>query len=562
MHTGMGSNPVQLIGLNLLTLKYSDNIIGLVIVLEDIILYRAIIVDDELKICQLIQCLGAWESLNIEIIDICQDGEAALESIVKYQPDIVLTDIRMPVYDGLEIIQQVRKQDMDTAFIVISGYKQFEYARQALQYGVVDFLVKPINQEDLNSALQKAVNGIIEQKNVQNVNEILHNKEKSEKVALLNRLASGIETEDLTDSGQLHVESSLFKKDIFQAVIIKTNKMELNMRKSKFSEDMLSNLERIISIEDSIEVAKDDGVYLLLNYEKSEYKCIKEELFEIVKRMVRDRDIYGQFEMTMGVGLPVTSIGDMKRSIETARIAWQQRLLLSDREYLEYDKLHIATESKTEFWSDKEWKEFQAALESCNQSKASELLSLMETHVNQEDRLNLDCLFDYIRRIVLQIEQLVTEGETLTTNPTYIHIMEELKCSDSVSDVFLHLKLYMNKSLQEYYDRKTAMKKLPIIKAEEYIAEHYMQDISLEEMAQQVDLSPAYFSKLFKMVEGVNYIEYLTQVRIEQSKKLLRTTTLPVKTIATTVGYMDEKYFRKLFKKIVGIKPSDYRKLH
>lgn len=525
-------------------------------------MYRTIIVDDELKICQLIQCLGAWESLNIEIIDVCQDGEAALESIVKHKPDIVLTDIRMPVYDGLEIIQQVRKQDMDTAFIVISGYKQFEYARQALQYGVVDFLVKPINQEDLNAALQKAVNGIIDQKNVQNVNEILYNKEKNEKVALLNRLASGLEAEELTNRAQLQEESPLFKKDIFQAVIIKTNKMELNMSKSKFSEDMLSNLERIISIEEAIEVAKDDGVYLLLNYQKSDYKRIREELFEILKRMVRDRDIYGQFEMTMGVGLPVTSIGDMKLSVETARIAWQQRLLLTDREYLEYEKLHIATESKTDFWNEKEWSEFRAALESCNQSKASELLSLMETHVNRESRLNLEDLFDHIRRIVLQVEKLVTEDETLVTNQTLTHLIEELKCSDSVSDIFLHLKLYINKSVQEYYDRKTSMKKLPIIRAEEYIAEHYMQDISLEEMAQQVDLSPAYFSKLFKMVVGVNYIEYLTQIRLEQSKKLLKTTTLPVKAIATTVGYMDEKYFRKIFKKVVGIKPSEYRKLH
>lgn len=525
-------------------------------------MYKAIIVDDELKICQLIQCLGAWESQSIEIIDVCQDGEVALKSIIKHKPDIVLTDIRMPVYDGLEIIQQVRKLAMDTAFIVISGYKHFEYARQALQYGVVDFLVKPINQEDLNAALQKAVNGIIDQKNVQNVNEILYNKEKSEKVALLNRLASGLEAEELTDRAQLQGKYPLFKKDIFQAVIIKTNKTELNMGKSKFSEDMMRNLERIISIEEAIEVAKDDGVYLLLNYQKSDYKRIREELFEILKRMVRDRDIYGKFEMTMGIGLPVTSINDMKLSIETARIAWQQRLLLTNREYLEYEKLHITTEGKSGFWNEKEWSEFQAALETCNQSKASELLSIMETYVNRESRLNLGDLFDYIRCIVLQVEKLVIEDDTLVTNQTLTHMMEELKCSDSISDIFLHLKLYINKSLQEYFDRKKSMKKLPIIKAEEYINEHYMRDISLEEMAQQVDLSPAYFSKLFKMVEGINYIEYLTQIRLEQSKKLLKTTTLPVKIIATTVGYMDEKYFRKLFKKVVGIKPSEYRKLH
>ena len=523
-------------------------------------MYRAIIVDDEYKICQLIQCLGDWEELHIDVIDICRDGEMALESIVKHKPDIVLTDIRMPVYDGLEIIQQVRKLNMDTAFIVISGYKQFEYARQALQYGVVDFLVKPINRDDLNASLQKAVNGIIDQKNVQNVNTILHNKEKNEKITLLNKLTSDMDVEDLTKEDYLN--GRLFKKDIFQAVLIKSNKIELNKSQSKFSEDVLRSLDKVISVGEAISVAKDDGVYLLLNYQQNDYSYIKAQLFEFLKLMVRDRDIYGQFEVTIGVGLPVKQIRDMRQSIRTARVAWQQRLLLSDREYLEYSKLHIHQSVYANFWTDKEWTEFKTALESYNQNKISELLVVMETNVYQEPEINLGGFFDFIRRIVTMVETLMTEEDTHIESKKIEHKMEEFECQDSVSGVFLHLKLYISKSVQAYYDKKLTMKQLPIIKAEQYISQHYMRDISLEEMAQLVDLSPAYFSKLFKTVEGVNYIEYLTQLRMEQSKALLKTTTLPIKAIATDVGYIDEKYFRKLFKKIVGIKPSEYRKLH
>ncbi|MDD2970668.1 MAG: response regulator [Lachnospiraceae bacterium] len=524
-------------------------------------MYRAIIVDDESKICQLIRCLGDWEKLGIEIIDVCQDGEAALEGIVKHKPDIVLTDIRMPVYDGLEIIQQVRKLQMDTVFIVISGYKQFEYARQALQYGVVDFLVKPINKEDLNIALQKAIGDLVDQKNVQNVNEILYSKEIQEKEALLSRLTSETDLENSGNKEKVKV-GQLFKKDIFQAVIIKTNKKELNLASSKFSEDLLNYLRRTIITGEAISVAKDDGIYLLLNYQKGDEKAIKSELYNILKHMGRGREIYGLFETTIGVGVPVNHIEDMKNSIQTAKTAWQNRVLFASKEYLEYDKLNICTEGRSVFWEEKEWMDFQTALESCNQTVIRELLGRMEAGINREKQLYLTGFFNHVKRIVASVEKLVAENKTLVGTKRIEQIMEEFRCGDTISDIFLHMNLYISKTLQAYYDRKNAMKKQPIIKAEEYISQNYMQDISLEDMAQLVGLSGAYFSKLFKSVEGMNYIDYLTQVRLDHSKKLLITTNMSIKSIAATVGYLDEKYFRKLFKKVVGIKPSEYRKLH
>ena len=525
-------------------------------------MYRAIIVDDESKICQLIQFLGNWEEMNIEIIDVCKDGELAIESIMKNKPDIVLTDIRMPVYNGLEIIQQVRKMEMNTVFIVISGYKQFEYARQALQYGVVDFLVKPINKEDLNAALQKAVNGLVDQKNVQNINEIIYNKEKQEKEALLKRLTNESDNDDSVKEDEEDIPDELFKKDIFQAAVIKTNKKELNLSGSKFSENLSNYLKRTIVTGEAISVSKNDGVYLLFNYQHGDEEAIKSELYEILKHIARDRDIYGQFEVTIGMGMPVGCIGEMKQSIQTAKLAWQNRILLASREYLEYTKLNICSEGREDFWDEKDWLAFQSALESCNQNMIRELLKDMEIQVNQETPLYLYGLFTHIRRIVLQVETLMAENEVMVGNKRIEQIMEEFRCGDTISDIFMHLNLYICKSLQSFYDRKNAMKKQPIIKAEEYINKHYMEDISQEEMAELVGLSSTYFSKLFKSVEGVNYIEYLTQIRLDRSKKLLITTNMSIKSIASAVGYMDEKYFRKLFKKVIGIKPTEYRKLH
>ena len=116
-------------------------------------MYQAVIVDDERKICNLILELGDWERLGIRVAAVCQDGEEALEQIRRLRPDIVLTDIRMPVYDGLELIRRSEEMGISAAFVIISGYKYFEYAYSALKYGVIDYLLKPIEKEQLNGVL-------------------------------------------------------------------------------------------------------------------------------------------------------------------------------------------------------------------------------------------------------------------------------------------------------------------------------------------------------------------------------------------------------------------------
>ena len=260
-------------------------------------MYTAVIVDDELKICQLIRCLGDWEKLGIEIIDICQDGEAAVESILRNRPDIVLTDIRMPVYDGLEIISQVRERELDTFFIVISGYRQFEYARQALKYGVVDFLVKPIDQDDLNAALRKAVEEIIDQDNVKRVNSLLCDKEKRDKESLLQKT---VEEEDAFWPEEVRKAESLFAGDVFQAVFLKTNRKELNRKESKLFESAGRYLEECMPEEtEKIIVSKADGLYLLMNYAGERGQEIRRALYEVLKRVERENEIYGQFGVSV-----------------------------------------------------------------------------------------------------------------------------------------------------------------------------------------------------------------------------------------------------------------------
>lgn len=524
-------------------------------------MYTAIIVDDEVKICQLIRCLGNWEEFGIRIVDVCQDGESAYDAIVKKRPDIVLTDIRMPVYDGLEILKKAREQGLDSSFIIISGYREFEYAKLAIQYGVVDFLVKPVNGEDLNLALKKSVEEINERRQFLNMGEMISDNERNVKESFLAQLADEKEYDGGTVGGEVGKVGPLFKENIFQAVIIKTNKTALNMAKSKFSEEVLRYLEEMLRAGESVAVAKEDGVYLLLNYRAEDYENVLSQLREVIKRMKRESDIYGQFAMTIALGKQVGDIGGMRESILTARAAWQQRMLFHNNEMIAYDRLKMDAEAFS-MWDDREWSGFCEALESCDQNRISVFLNGCRKKVQEIRNLSLESLFEQIRKITMEIEYKTSGEERIDINRRAETVMEELRCCDSPEELFMHVNMYASRSVREYYDRKIAMKKLPILKAEEFLSKNYMKEISLEDMASLVDLSPAYFSKLFKSVEGVNYIDYLTQVRMDRAKELLKNTDKPINAIALETGYVNEKYFRKLFKKMVGIKPSEYRKLN
>lgn len=116
---------------------------------------KVLIADDEPRVGQLVKHLIHWEELGLSFVDICRDGRTALERIEQEQPEIVITDIRMPVLTGLELVQQVTERFPQTRFVVISGYRYFEYAQKALKYGVEDYLLKPIDEEELNRTLKK-----------------------------------------------------------------------------------------------------------------------------------------------------------------------------------------------------------------------------------------------------------------------------------------------------------------------------------------------------------------------------------------------------------------------
>ena len=160
---------------------------------------KVIIVDDEKKICQLIQFLVDWEKMGLEVAGVAYNGIDALRLVEELEPAIIITDIKMPGCDGLELIQQVQQRKQDIHFIIISGYQDFEYARKAIRYGVRDYLSKPVQKDELEETLQRvAAERLENQEHEQNVN-ILRNKVQQQSTQIKQTFLKNLVSQELDD---------------------------------------------------------------------------------------------------------------------------------------------------------------------------------------------------------------------------------------------------------------------------------------------------------------------------------------------------------------------------
>lgn len=528
-------------------------------------MYKGIIIDDERKICDLIMKLGNWKELNIEIIDICSNGEDALDSIMKNRPDIVLTDIRMPVYDGIELVRILREHGMDTEVIMISGHREFEYAHNAIQYGVTDFLVKPINKELLHTALKKVCVKLEERKNEQHqkkqMKQLLEVHDRYEKEEMFNEVwkIKG----DLEEYEQEEQEEKLEEEGNYTVLLIRTTKANLNEKKSVFATKVIELVElEFKTLRDCIAVSKKQGVFVILNYEKEQQLEIYKKVNALYKQIQEMNYQFQEFQLTIAIGKVVTSFTKLYQSIETTKIAWNARIWCSRKDIIEYQKLQFHTVEISQILSKELLHQFESGVENMQSNQVADAIKCLEKMISGIPFLDPTVIAKVTEKMINQflLALRIIEDEKVTTCRNYFE--NNLLEAETIAEYFTKLRRCFLTVISNYYEQQVETKNSPIKEAKLYIQENYSNQLTMEEVAAHVNLSSAYFSKLFKNVEGKNYIDFLTEVRVHAAKIKLRNTRDTIESIAREVGYQDEKYFWKTFKKITGIKPTDYRKLY
>ena len=531
-----------------------------------------VIADDEKKICRLLEYLIDWEGIGAELLGVAYDGISALQLIQEKKPDFLLTDIRMPGMDGLQLIEEAKKQNPALKCIIISGYKDFQYAQQGIRYGIRDYLLKPINQEDLTRTLKKLVKETMEQKSSQearvHLEETIKNysgefkrvflkivleqnaEEKPENVLKEIRRINASQAAGLR--GQClfikpDIEYKEFTKEAYHLLIEKT--MEI------FPVEFTSDEAELIM------EATDEGIFLLLCQKPFDREALMKALNRVKDRVMGLQDLFPKLYFTAIIMEPADSGEDLIRQIQRSRISMYNRLLTDAEGVLEL-KTIISEPEKADSLTPQISKLLENRPEAFETDEIKKCLT--ETKRLMYGAKDISGLA--VKAGLLQLAHYYLEGfEQLDPSLNKSLIISGFSwmfehCS-TLDQAFELLEETLVKTLYEVLDHLKNREIKPVSYAKHYIEENKGINIKLEELAKNAGFSYTYFSYLFKKETGKTLTEYIQMVRIETAKKLLVEKERNISEIAELVGYNDIKFFTKQFKKTLGVSPNEYRKM-
>jgi len=535
---------------------------------------KVIIADDEENVCKLIRGLIYWKSLDMEIMGVAHNGVEALDLIKDISPDLIITDIRMPGYDGLEMIRYAKDIKEDLDFIIISGYRHFEYAQNAIKYGVGDYLLKPINKEDFLVALSKMRERYMQRTEQMSNEEHLKKRLKSDvdklraNLFIERLLKKGADTEDLTLDNINENYHFAFKPGVFQMCAVKIDcgfECQYNNAIKILGEKVLQILNSLLK-EQCYEMGiySDDSVtYCLLNFHENYKKTMRKQMKVVLDELLIQKAAFEKFEFTIAAGTVVEDVKQLKDTFRAARFGIAQRIISGTGIFIEEGTVKVESQMGSALLAELN-KKMGTAIELLDKDSVLSCIDNLKIQIKTEKYLKGQEIFSLTRHIC---EMYLTH---LRNNEIPIQYGEEFyeefciysnHCS-SIDELFQYLSVMLNKSLDVIIEDKKQTDTKPIRLAKQYIQQNYMKSISLEDISNLVGFNAAYFSTLFKKENGSNYLNYLSEVRMNKAKELLRETNLNIAVVCEQVGYNDLKHFTKSFKKNTGIKPNEYRKLY
>lgn len=531
---------------------------------------KVIIADDEPRVCVVIQNCIRWEELGMELVGVAHNGKELLDQIGQYVPDIVITDISMPEINGMDLIEQTRKQNVNCRFIIISGYRQFEYAHKALKNNVDDYLLKPIDEQELNEALQKIKLSLIGERTYgrEAVDQLIeHSRQNRRNMGKL-FLNQMLKKTGKLDRDEIQEQYGIeFSDGIYQAAIAKFDMAlqdGMNESISSIQRKLMSVFEKIFE-DDAKEVLiepESERILFGLYYKKNQGYFLDEKFRRFFEYGKNITDLFIGFSLTVGVSAKHELFSEFPDAFKEAEDAVCYRMTEGIEQVIFYDRIRKPERHYEEY----EWNEILKNAEGDYEILNSKIFRhhLIGWFFVESKECNVPELVELSEELVRLFFRKQNERGLKIENSDYIEqlILGKIRNAISVSELKNTVADSISDLMEELEEEKKNQKKKPVRDALQFIADHYKEGISLETVAQEINLNPVYLSNIFKKETGENFVDYLHKYRIEAAKERLRREDTPIINIAMELGYSDAKYFSKIFKKYVGIKPTDYRKIY
>lgn len=546
-------------------------------------MYKLVLVDDEEDVREGLLGLIKWESLGYKVVDTAENGKEAAESVEKYVPDVVVTDIQMPFMNGLQLSEWIRCHYPATKIIILTGYDEFEYAQKAIRLGIDEYILKPFSAGELEEVLQKVKSQIDEEMAAKENVELLTEHYLKNLPILQSLFLSSLMSRRLPNS-EIREKSQYYDLDLngqsYLVSVISIDSISrashAPIRSTKWSgsislqetHDTELQLFAVLNIADEI-VRRDesskafihhDEVVLLSISEDSNAEDVANQTFQLLEEVLFSVERYLKLTVTIGVGSVITDIGDIQTSYNEAEQALDYRLILGNNKVIWIEDVEARKWTPLAFDEMKE-KEMIRCLKLGSDQELLHLLdehftALVDSQVSNQDFqvYLLEMLTTVIKAskdIHVDLDQLFSDKVTLLGQFSRFTLAEEAK--SWFVEICMKLKNYISSNRQSSYNKL-------VIEAREYILANYGEnDISITKVCKHLHISTGYFSNIFKKEMKMTFVNYLMSVRMDAAQDLLRTTDMKAFEIAEAVGFTDPNYFSFCFRKKFGISPKEYR---
>lgn len=502
---------------------------------------KVLIVDDEVLIRQGIRHYVNWDEEGFVIIGEASNGEEALNIIEKTPPHIIITDIVMPIMDGIELTKKVKEEYPEIEVIILSSFSDFDYVRSTFQSGVADYILKPkLEGPELLRALKQAL------RRLPNFDLDLSNQSITTTEDWIRYLMAGYEP---INQKQLEYES--FPKSHFCLMEI-----DLKLVKDihKVKKNIMEQLPYVLADFNYYPILLEDRSFsYIINIDKEEFSS----LIATIKKVAGKSEKIGHSIIWL-LGEPFKEMAQLKKHYEDElKRLRSYRFYFPEQNFLMLRELpEVPEESSFElnrFIDVFKRRDFEKAFEELNQY--TEYLTHQYT-VNENEFKAI--LGNIIFNITLLLEGMKFDLNQMQQDRyQYFAMLNEADNSKSAKDCFTNFLEEVQNLITSQMNTQNQSNMPQLL---EYIDQHYNEPISLADLANHFHFNPSYLSTYFSQHHGIGFNEYLNQIRIEKAKSYLENKNVSISEISGFVGYSDHSYFCKVFKKMTGMSPSKYRK--
>jgi two-component system, response regulator YesN len=511
---------------------------------------------------------------NVNIVGRAADASEALELVKEHHPHIVITDIRMPEIDGLQFINMAKNIYSDIKFVVLSGFQDFEYARRAIRLGVSDYLLKPIDNQNLKEIILRLEEKLKNEENDKNLITELKTKLDVSLSFLKNKYLTDLVTFDV-ESSIKQIIKNLELLDIsfiynYYTVITVTisdtldnychDKIDdyslVEHKITNICEEILSSIGTAVCFENSRD---EKQIIIIVNHDNLLDKNINFNLPRLCNSIISSINKFLGLSVAIGIGNSYDDIDKLPTSYLESYTSVMQKIILGNNRVIHISDIPDSNRI-TYFLADDNKMILQSYIKEGNIKKSHEIIDAIFNQVRLKGVSYLNIKALYVDLVLLFTKTVKEFGGTF----------EKIFKEDILSESFISkyesldsLLLWIKDCLSTICNyilnlRKSNGKKI-IEEVIEFINRYYYTDLNLNDLASKYFINSNYLSQLFKIETTENFVEYLTKIRIEKAKDLLKNTDLKSYKISELVGYSNPRYFSDVFQKNVGLTPTAYR---